>query len=356
MEITLEQLDKIKIHFIVARPRTGSTLLATMLNQNKMILSTIEEPFAYFLYPKYHKIKKWTSKTINDYCTDFFLFSNGKLFFQFGKEEDLKNALEQFKEELNYDRVIRLSYLCFFPTKDKSQITTIIDKQLKMGNYLLRASKIFPNSNFLFLYRNPLDNLARRRNQKQMRTKNAVGIYSIIIEWFYYYKMILTKKNKINSNRSIEVKYEDLIDDAEKELKKICSYFGLKYETEMLDYTDSKVIHKDTATESNTKDISIDEFLKLHEGLTKKPDKSKIGAWKSSLSSDEIDIIWSICGVLAKEMGYNKDDRINGNHIKTIFYFHFIEFLVAHRLIIKIWYLLPFSIQRLIKIKRNDTK
>jgi hypothetical protein len=60
----IEQFKNIKLNFILATARVGSTLLVSMLNAHQNVISTSEEPFAYNLYPKYSKVKKWTSKVI----------------------------------------------------------------------------------------------------------------------------------------------------------------------------------------------------------------------------------------------------------------------------------------------------
>jgi hypothetical protein len=93
------------------------------------VISPHEEPFSYTLYQKYGDIKHWTSKEINSYCNDFYFFLKGKL-NRFGTKEGLRVALETHKPDLTFEIVIHLTYLSFFPEKDKTGITTIVDKQL----------------------------------------------------------------------------------------------------------------------------------------------------------------------------------------------------------------------------------
>ena len=138
--MNLEQIQNIKLHFILTTARTGSTMLSSMLNAHPNVISTIEEPFAYNLYPKYHNIKNWTSETIQNYCYDFYLFSEGRLGLQFSSKKELEKLLETYKSQLNYTLAIRITYLCFFPTKDKSDISTVLVNFLLMLALLRRAS------------------------------------------------------------------------------------------------------------------------------------------------------------------------------------------------------------------------
>ena len=356
MDLTLAQLDNIKIHFIVARPRTGSTLLSTMLNQNKNVLSTSEEPFAYFLHPRYHKIINWTSKTIDDYCKDFFLFSHGKLFFQFGTKEELKEILEKYKADLNYERAIRLSYLCFFPAKDKSEISTVVNKQLIMGNYLTRMAKIFPESNFLFLYRNPLDSLPRVKNQRLKKYGKSFNYHALAVEWFYDYLLILTKKKKLPSKRILDIYYEELIFHPEVELKRICEFLKVSYEDIMITYSDDvkfkqsvdnlKILRKDDQRFRFEKTVHLD----MHEGLFIRPDTNKVGKWKESISREEANVIWGICGSKAEEIGYKKDENISKDKPSFLFYIYLFKYFVTNRIVTIIWYSSPFFVKKIFKV------
>src|ERR1039457_7247395 len=127
----IQQVKDIKLNFILAIARTGSTLLSSMLNTHPNVISTIEEPFAYNLYPKYKSIEQWTSETIQEFCYDFYLFSEGRLEVQLGTKKDLETILETNQSSLNAEIAIKLAYLCFFPHKDKNEINTVVDKELK---------------------------------------------------------------------------------------------------------------------------------------------------------------------------------------------------------------------------------
>ena len=110
LSISLDRLDSIKLHHIIAQARTGSTLLATMLNQHSEVLCVIEYPFGFLMHSKYHRIKNWTPALIDDYCHDFFYFAKPTLPLQFSSKEELKATLMRYCKDLNYGRVWSLCY------------------------------------------------------------------------------------------------------------------------------------------------------------------------------------------------------------------------------------------------------
>src|SRR5690606_1288377 len=134
--INISNIRQIPIHYLVALPRTGSTLLVNMLNQNPRILSTIEEPFKYNLYPKYASVSYWDDQTIDAFCYDFFLVSNHKLEIQSVTKENLTYMLKLQQKKLNFLLAIRLAYMPLFPNTKKTDIQCIVDKELKYYGFI----------------------------------------------------------------------------------------------------------------------------------------------------------------------------------------------------------------------------
>lgn len=112
--------QSLSLNFILSTGKSGSTLLSSMLNMHTNIISTIEEPFAYNLYPKYKGVTDWNEKIITEFCSDFFLFSEGKLELQFSNKNELYFILKENQKNLTGELAIKLSYLAFFPDKVKN--------------------------------------------------------------------------------------------------------------------------------------------------------------------------------------------------------------------------------------------
>lgn len=352
--MNIEQIKSIKLNFILATARTGSTLLLSMLNMHPNVVVASEEPFVYNLYPKFGKIKKWTSKIIDRYCNDFFLLSLDRLEAQFGSKQDLKKSLEAYKSYLTFEVVIKLTYLCFQPNKDKSNITAIVDKQLEFHNCMEIIAKIYPDSKFIILHRDPRDQILAKVKLAKRMNESAKSSFIWAYTWRYKYKNLLKKASKINKERFLEIKYEDLILSPEGELNLISKFIGIPYDHNMLTYDEH---FKKIGNEVDINNPVINKFLIQHSSLLQKVNKNKIGVWKDELTDKEANLIWTICGKLAEEIGYKKEEGFIKQKYKLKYGLDYFYFLIWNIMAPKIFHSLPYSIKYLIvSITKFDKK
>jgi len=342
----LQQVKDITINFILATPRTGSTLLASMLNTHPNIISTVEEPFAYNLYPKYKNKKNWTTETIKEFCYDFYLFSEGKLELQFGTKKDLETILENYKPHLTADIAIRLIYLCFYPTKDKSQITTIVDKQLRFHSCLKQLISFYPQSKFVILYRDPRDQSLAKFRMLERKDKHK-DYYRIAHSWEFVYDKLWRLKSDIGNERFLEIKYEDFVSNTEYELKKICLFLGVMYNEIMLSshekFKEEFNLKKDQLSIAAQSRISLS-----HQGLSQKIYTDKVGFWKQGLKAEEANLIWTICGSLAEKIGYKKDEHFIKKYASFKNWLTFLS-ISKKRIMTTLYYSSPFFLKYQIK-------
>lgn len=334
-DLKTKEVQKIPIHYIIALPRTGSTLLVKMLNQNPHILSTIEEPFKYNLYPKYASNTDWNDQTIEEFCYDFFLFSNHKLALQSVTRDNLVSLLKEHQQELNFRLAIRLAYLTFFPKKEKSTIKCIVDKQLKYYTFIKETHARNPYSKFIILYREPVDNIYRWHIMRKKRG-NTYDIKTLSKLWVNRNKGILTQVNEIPAENVHFVKYCDLIKQPETELRKIHQFLAVEMDEAVLSNE-----HESFSFETNNptwKEKHAKE-LSFHSMLFKKPDISKIGEGYRKLDASDIDLIKEITDELAENIA---NIELENNPINP-------PTLNMEKLITLTWKRLPFSIKKMIK-------
>ena len=339
--------ERIRLNFILSTGRTGSTLLSTMLNMHTEIISVSEEPFAYNLYNKYKDKRHWTDETIHEFCYDFYLFSEGKLEPQFGKPEDLLTILKANQAQLSGVTAIKLAYLAFFPHKDKSGVTTIVDKQLKFHSLLDRIVSYYPQSKFIVLYRDPRDNVLVkiRRGIKQKRNE---GLLFYAKTWNYEYNLLRKQIGKLPAGSYMEVKYEDLVSQPEPVLKNMCHFLNLPFETQMLEY--DQQVKKDLQEQGSSLGSTVKQHLSLlHEGLTQKPNTDKVGHWKTGLTEKENNMVWSVCGKTASDIGYRAEGCKPVSFFRFAFIKQWLRFYIIKRMIPGIYYSLPFSVTYAIK-------
>lgn len=316
-------IANIPVHYLIAMPRTGSTLLSIMLNKHPQILSTIEEPFYFNLYPKYKKIKDWNTEVINRFCADFFLFSNHKLEMQSVHFDTLKGLLTTNSEGLNFEKAIRLAYMAFSPDKDKSAISCILDKELQYYQFIRKVAQRYPQTKFIVLFREPVDNIYRWQFMRKKR-KRKHKLSHLTKLWSYRKRNILQQLSQLPTSQVLLITYENLINDTEKTISTICSFLNIPYSPEIL---------KNTSSSDYYATSDFKEITHFHEMSFKKPDKNKIGEGYRKFSDKEIQYI------LQKTESLSEDTSKKGGYP-----------FFSEELIVKTWYMLPFSFQRGIKI------
>jgi hypothetical protein len=346
--------EKISQNFIVCTGRTGSTLLASMLNMHPNVVAVSEETFTHSLFLKYRKVKNWNYTIIEQFCHDFFLFSEGKLEPQFGTRQDLEAILKENLQILNTENAIKLAHLCFFPAKEKTQVNTLVDKQLIFHTILEEVAELYPESKFILLTRDPRDNaLVKWRRAQRENRKGYYAYYAFA--WEYVYGLLNKKKDKIGRGRFLHIKYENLATHPEQTLKEISSFLNIPYDDVMLQYDDhlKKEFKSNEAVFSDTLKKNIEV---LHKGLTEKVNTKKVGFWKQNLSQEQADLVWDICGETAEKFGYPSEGCARRSKKNLEYIICYLKFLYVYVMIPSLYFKLPISIRSLIKRLKYGNK
>ncbi|MES2131773.1 MAG: sulfotransferase [Bacteroidota bacterium] len=209
--------------------RTGSSLLSLMFNLHNQVVCPSEEPFAIYFYEKYKHKKQWTDPELYKFVDEFWLMAEKSLDLFFTSKKNLYEQLVKYKADLNYKRLCDIIYLQFFEPKPKNEISIILDKQIKYFFYLKTLLKIFPESKFIILVRDPRVNAIRKKSRNLNAGQNPLYLAAL---WNNTYKNVAYLEQKHKS--VFIVKYEDLVSDPETILKNACSFLEIPYSDNML--------------------------------------------------------------------------------------------------------------------------
>jgi hypothetical protein len=94
---------------------------------------------------------------------------------------------------------------------------------------------------------------------------------------------------RLGPDRYLEVRYEDLVADAEGTLRRICSFAALPYEPAMTDYTGSESEEQ------------------AHQQSLKRPLTPGLRDWRTQMSAGDAGAFESVAGDLLRELGYETD-------------------------------------------------
>ena len=92
---------------------------------------------------------------------------------------------------------------------------------------------------------------------------------------------------RLGVNRYLEVRYESLVADPERELERACAFAGLAYEPAMLEYAQE-----------------VDVTRKPHQQSLRRPPTPGLRDWRRNMSAEEAAEFEAIAGDLLAELGY----------------------------------------------------
>lgn len=203
--------------FLVSQPRSGSTLLQRILAGHEGIATTSEPWIA--LHPLYALRDKGVQTE-----------------YDWG---DAREGLRAFLKESGLDendyRAQIASFLLALYNRGREEVGALyfLDKTPRYYNIIPEISQLFPGAKFILLFRNPL----------------AV-LNSILKTWV---RDDLWKLNRFSSDlleapqklleaarrlpeRSVTLRFEDLVERPEATLKRICAFLGITYSETLLTY------------------------------------------------------------------------------------------------------------------------
>jgi hypothetical protein len=163
--------------------------------------------------------------------------------------------------------------------------------------------------------------------------------------------MIHRKLKHIDKSRVLQVKYEDIVLSPEAEMKRICNFLAVDFDSNIFNF------HKSTRTEFHSRLQTLDEagrnlLTVTMESITQEINPSKIDLWKKQMKPHQSDLIWSICRKTADLYNYTA----NGSKKIVYFDFFFRSYYRSHllnKVIIKpIYYNLPFPVKHWLKKMR----
>jgi hypothetical protein len=346
LNLTAEYLDKLPIHFVLCTERTGSSLLSLMLNLHPNILSPSEEPFALYFWRKYKNKTSWTEEDIANYVDSFFLICEKNTDLYFSKKDVFKRNLIIHRELLNFERIVKITYLHFIDVKDKSQISCIVDKQIKYFFHLRLIQQIFPNAKYVILTRDVRDNIVSKTNRKLNWNQNP---YFLAALWNDTYRNL----QELKDNNFIIISYESLITTTDVTLKKVCEWLGMTFNPKM---KETEGVY-DTFLDKKKNDVDRD-FLKrlqnFHSGLSQRPNTNKIEQYKNVLDLETIGLIETICGENLVQFGYQVETT---SFKKTSLVIEYYKILAKcyRRNLLTIYFHIPLSMKLCIK-KWNGKK
>jgi len=164
---------------------------------------------------------------------------------------------------------------------DQSPINTL---------YLPWLAQVFPRARYLHLLRDGRDAIASMLATGRTTLKEATQRWTVSVS------RALALQARLPANQFLEVRYENLVSAPEEILRQICSFSGINFQTQMLDFwkLSTTVEHKHYA---------------FHKNLQKPLFTSSIGKWVERLSETEQSYVLSHASSVLQQVGYLREEE-----------------------------------------------
>ncbi|HXJ65500.1 MAG TPA: sulfotransferase [Actinomycetota bacterium] len=271
--------------FVVGEARSGTTLLRVMLDAHPQLSIPPESYFVSGLYPYRSRYERNGSFDLARFAGDL----QGLHKF---RDWDLDaNVLgEVFASPMprgTYADAIRLLYGTYATAHDKPRYGD------KSPGYVTRMKllvQLFPEARFVHIVRDVRSvALSLTEMPAEWGTRT---VPEGAARWRHRVSRGHTEGTALGPDRYLEVRYEDLVGDAEQELRRLVEFLLLPWDDAVLHYADRGL--------SRVPEGSHD----IHGNVASAPKATR--DWRSQISPEDLEVVEAIAGDVMTEMGYER--------------------------------------------------
>ncbi len=260
--------------FVLANPRSGSSMFRLMLNAHSNITVPPESGFALWYADKYSGVDGYNQEICKSFVDDVF---RAKKFETWGVSRQI--LLETITNSKPKSYVGMVDSVCeAYAVRNGKKSSVFGDKNNYYVNHLDALKEHFPDSKLIFLFRDGRDVAVSYKNVDQEKINSnyvprlSKDIEVIAQEWADNVRKFLRVMER--DKNTIAVKYEDLIGKPKAELSRIFNFLGEEFEEKTLSFHDFN--------------DEPEEFLQWKSKTLEGVDKRNMNKYKRYLTSQEL--------------------------------------------------------------------
>lgn len=296
-DLDLDKVRQTPLFFILGRPRTGSTLLRTLLDAHPQVCIPQEWPMLMALHRQFGKVSFWDKPQLQAFYRE--LFQKFRIPYweithwpQFDAAQ-MEQALLMCEGENSFETVFKVVYSQYHSAFAKSDIRLFGDKNPAYSMHAGQLARMFPDARFIHLTRDHRDQISSLLDVDFEIPNVAVLAY----RWRYLWKKI-NKAAAGAPDRFYTLRYEDLVKRPAEELEKICHFLGIQFHEGTLEFHQ----HRDKISKPLPPGL-LDRYFS---SLLHPVDRSRTGIYQQKLSAWQVRIANQVVGHAADEAGYGR--------------------------------------------------
>lgn len=284
----------IPFFFILGRPRSGTTLLRSIFDAHPAVAIPPEGTLILQLYP--HWKNGFSATPGNLQHLQHIIRNDPKISAWQLPADSLHAALGALPQPIPFSTLIRTIYALVPSAWPKTALLATGDKNPIHTLYAERFERIFPDAKFIFLVRDPRDNVLSIL--RHYRDVPITGLHAL--RWRSNLKNIV-KRASCKPEHYLMLRYEDLTAFPEREVRRLCTFLSIPFAVEMLQFH--------TRTPSADQAHRPGGTMEWHPGLVREINTNATGNWRIALHPFDVEIIERLCERWMDRTGYVRERR-----------------------------------------------
>jgi Sulfotransferase family len=285
--------------FVVGVGRSGTTLLRMMLDAHPKLAIPPETHFINPFIQASGRIRFNPRTACRAIVSD-----QRRRWNDFGlDEEELLGRFERL-EPFNTSDALRAFFLLY---AEKHRKPRWGDKTPDYVRKMRKIQRTLPEARFIHVIRDGRDAGLSQNARIAKRSKDPVPPREMARRWRK--RIVKSREDAAEVDGYLEVRYEDLIEDTENVLRRVCELIELDYDPAMLDYHErAKERLQEMAgalpARKGRPEREAGERVAAHAMTTRPPDADRVAVWKREMTDAENAEFEEAAGYLLDELGY----------------------------------------------------
>jgi hypothetical protein len=281
---------------IVGCPRSGTSLLAVMLDAHPLLAVPPETAFLGLVSQLHGAPAMLRERFLEIVTADRITVSNWS---DFGLDaQNLRRRLEAI-EPFTVEAGVRTFYALYAEGEGKPRSG---DKTPGYVFIMPQICALLPEAHFIHVLRDPGDTALSWRKTWFAPSQD----FHVLGEgWRKHVEAGRRASSMVP--RYAEVRFEELVRDPEHELKRLCGYLALPWDPAMLDYAAQGAARLERLQGRQLVRgpmVPREERTRIHANLTRAPDANRVGVWRAEMSAADRRELEAAAGPLVRELGY----------------------------------------------------
>lgn len=282
---------------VVGCPRSGTSLLAVMLDSHSQLAMT---PEMGFLIPVTRLAGGGTALRQQLFDAVTSPERGFSTWADCGIDEEVYRRRLEAIEPFTAAEGVRAFYALYAERHGKPRCG---DKKPHYVGALPAIGALLPEAHFVHIIRDPRDTILSWR-----RTWFAPSQDLAVLARGWLEHVAAGRRGARSVAHYLEVRYEKLVLDPERVLRRVCDFIGLPYERAMLDYEargEARIasLRERTGADGSVA-VSREARSRIHANLARPPLAGRVRAWEREMSADDRRRVESVLGPVLEQLGY----------------------------------------------------